>query len=372
MPVWNGEAMASTCVGPSHPPRSARWIVLPRSSWRTREPIPGARRRRDHRPGSVGAGPARLARPEGPVRRPAVTGDPQDARGTGGRARPVTRVLRRRARSLPRCAFYRDVRVLLGRARSLGRTRSPRASWASPVLRGFSAVLREQAEGGRRRVPGSAHPRGRSCSRDRHGVRGNRFRARNRGRDHRPGSDGADPRPATGASPPPAMTSDPQDARGTGGRARPVTRVLRRRARSPPAHALSAVVRVLRSRPRSPPSRAECGARAWRTVGRQPRTAPGTAQAPERARHPTATRRTSMNAVRPDQIPARPQPNTRDAQISGRKPAARRRASTCAGTRRHPRPAAPRRARTRRRRSAAALRRTTTGRGSRRARRDRR
>lgn len=47
---------------------------------------------------------------------------------------------------------------------------------------------------------------------------------------------------------------------------------------------------------------------------------PVTAQRPETARHPTRTSRSNMNIVNPDQIPARPQPNTSDSQVSGRHP----------------------------------------------------
>lgn len=46
--------------------------------------------------------------------------------------------------------------------------------------------------------------------------------------------------------------------------------------------------------------------------------APTTAQRPERARSSSVIRRRTMNRLRPVQIPARPQPNASDSQISGR------------------------------------------------------
>ena len=50
---------------------------------------------------------------------------------------------------------------------------------------------------------------------------------------------------------------------------------------------------------------------------------PGTSQRPENARQPTKTSRSTMKVLRPDQMPSRPQPNTSDSQISGRKPTQR-------------------------------------------------
>ncbi len=63
-------------------------------------------------------------------------------------------------------------------------------------------------------------------------------------------------------------------------------------------------------------------ARILPEAGDQARTAPVTAQRPERTRSSTATRRMTTNAVSPVQTPTSPQPNTSDAQVSGRNPAA--------------------------------------------------
>src|SRR5882757_3065313 len=48
---------------------------------------------------------------------------------------------------------------------------------------------------------------------------------------------------------------------------------------------------------------------------------PVTTQRPDSARQPTKIRRSAMNMLSPDQMPASPQSNTSDSQISGRKPA---------------------------------------------------
>src|SRR5271170_4213911 len=48
---------------------------------------------------------------------------------------------------------------------------------------------------------------------------------------------------------------------------------------------------------------------------------PVTTQRPDSARQPTKIRRSTMNMLSPDQMPASPQSNTSDSQISGRKPA---------------------------------------------------
>ncbi len=62
--------------------------------------------------------------------------------------------------------------------------------------------------------------------------------------------------------------------------------------------------------------------RGWPRGPGHARTAPATAHRPERTRSSTAASRIATRAASPAQIPTSPQPNTSDAQVSGRNPAA--------------------------------------------------